>query len=312
MICFSLFEVLQRPARNKWFDGGFPYLRAVNFCPVHSGNSHHRRRRSRFFCSHHLCGEANPACRVTIFERGKAVLEKVRVSGGGRCNVTHACFDARELVKHYPRGSRELLGPFLQFGPEQTVEWFACWGVALKTEADGRMFPVSDDSRTITECLQEAARRAGVQVCTGVRVEKAEPAPSGGWRLRLTGAEESQVFSKIMITTGSNPAVWDLLKSLGHTIVSPVPSLFTFNTKDTRLCHPVGRIGLPYCPANTRHPVSPEGPLLITHWDPAAPPFCVYRPGAPVNYTHSITGSRWRLILPAPLRSNNLPTNCNS
>ncbi|MBK7937684.1 MAG: NAD(P)/FAD-dependent oxidoreductase, partial [Lewinellaceae bacterium] len=217
------------------------------------------------------CAEANPACRVTIFERGKAVLEKVRVSGGGRCNVTHACFDARELVKHYPRGSRELLGPFLQFGPEQTVEWFARRGVALKTEADGRMFPVSDDSRTITECLQEAARRAGVQVCTGVRVEKAEPVPSGGWRLRLTGAEESQVFSKIMITTGSNPAVWDLLKSLGHTIVSPVPSLFTFNTKDTRLrdlsgvsvSHTALRI------PGTR--LSAEGPLLITHWGLSGP-----------------------------------------
>ena len=84
------------------------------------------------------CAEANPACRVTIFERGQSVLEKVRVSGGGRCNVTHACFDARELVKNYPRGSRELLGPFLQCGPEQTVEWFARRGVTLKTEADGR------------------------------------------------------------------------------------------------------------------------------------------------------------------------------
>ncbi len=181
------------------------------------------------------CAEANPACRIVIFERGKAVLEKVRVSGGGRCNVTHACYDARELVKYYPRGSRELLGSFLQFGPEQTVEWFARRGIQLKTESDGRMFPVSDDSRTIVECLQQAARRAGVQVRTGTRVEKIEPVISGEWRLRVAGEEKPLLFSKIMVATGSNAAVWEMLKNLGHTIVEPVPSLFTFNTRDTRL-----------------------------------------------------------------------------
>ncbi|MFN0176074.1 MAG: NAD(P)/FAD-dependent oxidoreductase, partial [Saprospiraceae bacterium] len=126
------------------------------------------------------CAEANPACRVTIFERGKSVLEKVRVSGGGRCNVTHACFDARELVKHYPRGSRELLGPFMQFGPEQTVAWFEQRGVRLKTEADGRMFPISDDSQTIIDCLSRAAHQAGVRVLTSTRVEKIERAPVVG------------------------------------------------------------------------------------------------------------------------------------
>ncbi len=217
------------------------------------------------------CAEANPACQITIFERGKAVLEKVRISGGGRCNVTHACFDARELVKNYPRGSREMLGPFIQFGPEQTVDWFARHGVSLKTEADGRMFPVSDDSQTITDCLQQAAKRAGVQVHTGTRVEKIEPLSSGQWQLRLTGVPESAVFSKIMIATGSNPAVWDMLHALGHSLVPPVPSLFTFNTKDTRL-RDLSGVSVPR--ASLRIPgtkLSAEGPLLVTHWGLSGP-----------------------------------------
>ena len=126
------------------------------------------------------CAEANPACRVAILERGKAVLEKVRISGGGRCNTTHACYDARELVKYYPRGSREFLGAFMQFGPEETVEWFARRGVTLKTEADGRMCPVTDDSQTIIDCLQGAANalhgRSFGRAGDGL-------AGAGGWQL---------------------------------------------------------------------------------------------------------------------------------
>ncbi len=217
------------------------------------------------------CAEANPACRVTIFERGKNVLEKVRISGGGRCNATHACFDARELVKFYPRGSRELLAPFLQFGPEQTVAWFARRGVPLKTEADGRMFPVTDNSQTIVDCLQRAARQAGVQVRTGARVERLEPAASTGWRLHLTGTENPLLFDRVMVASGSNTAVWALLRTLGHTIVDPVPSLFTFNTKDTRLRD---LSGLAVPGATLRIPgtkLSAEGPLLVTHWGLSGP-----------------------------------------
>lgn len=217
------------------------------------------------------CAEANPACRVIIFERGKAVLEKVRISGGGRCNVTHACFDARELVQYYPRGGRELLGPFTQFGTAQTVEWFARRGVTLKTEADGRMFPVSDDSQTITDCLQNAARRAGVQVRTGSRVEAFEPLPSGDWQLRLTGERAPLVFEKVLIATGSNVAIWEMLRSLGHSIVEPVPSLFTFNTKDTRL-RDLSGLSVPQ--VSLRIPdtkLSAEGPLLVTHWGLSGP-----------------------------------------
>lgn len=217
------------------------------------------------------CAEANPDCRVTIFERGKSVLEKVRVSGGGRCNVTHACFDARELVQYYPRGSRELLGPFVQFGPAQTVEWFAQRGVPLKTEVDGRMFPVTDDSQTITDCLQQTARRAGVQIRTGTRVEKFAPMPSGEWQIWLTGERAPLVFSKIMVATGSNAAVWETLRTLGHSIVEPVPSLFTFNTKDTRLRDLAG-VSVP--DAAVRIPgtkLSASGPLLVTHWGLSGP-----------------------------------------
>lgn len=211
------------------------------------------------------CAEVNPACEVTIFERGKAVLEKVRVSGGGRCNVTHFCFEARELVKNYPRGNRELLGPFTQFGPEDTVAWFEQRGVPLKVESDGRMFPVTDDSQTIVDCLTRAAQRAGVTVLLSTRVEKIEPMPDARWRVG------SSIFDKVMVASGSNPAVWDWLRDLGHNIVSPAPSLFTFNTKDARLRELAG-VSVPK--ASLQIPgtkLSAEGPLLITHWGLSGP-----------------------------------------
>ena len=215
------------------------------------------------------CAEANPDCRVTIFERGKSVLEKVRVSGGGRCNVTHHCFDARTLVQHYPRGSRELLAPFLRFGPEQTVDWFERRGVRLKAEADGRMFPVTDDSQTIMDCLQRAARRAGVQVRLGARVAQITP-DAAGWQLQVPG-EPPESFAKLLVATGSSTAVWDRLRELGHHIVAPVPSLFTFNTKDTRL-RDLSGLSVPQ--AQLRLPgarLQAQGPLLVTHWGLSGP-----------------------------------------
>lgn len=211
------------------------------------------------------CAEANPACRVTIFERGKSVLEKVRISGGGRCNVTHACFDARELVKHYPRGSRELLGPFTQFGPEDTVAWFAERGIALKTEVDGRMFPVSDDSQTIVDCLTRAAHQAGVKVLTSTRVDNIISQPDAKWRIG------TQVFDKIMLATGSSPAAWEWLQALEHPLVAPVPSLFTFNTKDTRLRDLAG-LSVPNASLSIPGTkLSAQGPLLVTHWGLSGP-----------------------------------------
>lgn len=216
------------------------------------------------------CAEANPQCRVVIFERGKSVLEKVRVSGGGRCNVTHACFEARELVKNYPRGSRELLGPFVQFGPTDTVEWFEQRGVHLKTESDGRMFPTTDDSGTIVDCLTHSARLAGVEVRTSTRVERIEPV-SEGWQIRLGHDPAPLRFHRVLVATGSNPAIWESLRALGHSIVEPVPSLFTFNTKDTRLRE---LSGLSVPEATLRIPgtsLAASGPLLVTHWGLSGP-----------------------------------------
>ena len=125
---------------------------------------------------------ARGGARTTLVERTRDGGRKILISGGGRCNATHACFDARELVKFYPRGSRELLAPFLRFGPADTVEWFERRGVRLKTEPDGRMFPVTDDSATIVDCLRQAAQKADVVVRTGVRVEGLEQ-HAGRWRL---------------------------------------------------------------------------------------------------------------------------------
>jgi predicted Rossmann fold flavoprotein len=211
--------------------------------------------------------EANPAARVTIFERGKDVLQKVRISGGGRCNVTHACFDARTLTQFYPRGSRELLGPFLQFGPGETVSWFERRGVRLKTEGDGRMFP---DSATIVDCLQRAAQQAGVRVRTGARVERFEPR-GAGWQLTVGGESAALAFDKIMVATGSTPAVWELLRALGHTIVEPVPSLFTFNTRDTRLRELAG-VSVPDAEVKVGGArLEARGPLLVTHWGLSGP-----------------------------------------
>jgi len=218
------------------------------------------------------CAENYPNCRVTIFERGKNVLEKVRISGGGRCNVTHACFDPRDLVKNYPRGSRELLGPFMQFGPEQTLAWFEQRGVRLKTEADGRMFPTTDDSQTIVDCLCHSAQRAGVRVLTSTRVDKIEretPSATTGskpkWRIG------TELFDHLMLATGSSSTAWDWLRALGHSIVPPVPSLFTFNTRDTRLRDLAG-VSVPS--AALKIPgtkLMASGPLLVTHWGLSGP-----------------------------------------
>jgi predicted Rossmann fold flavoprotein len=218
------------------------------------------------------CAEANRDSTVIIFERGKSVLEKVKISGGGRCNVMHACYDPKALVQYYPRGSKELLGAFMQFGPQQTVEWFEKRGVKLKTEADGRMFPVTDDAQTISDCLQRAAHQARVQVRTSTRVEKiTRNADSKKWQLWLQGESKPLEFHKVMIAAGSSTAVWEQLGGLGHTIVEPVPSLFTFNIKDSRIKDLLG-ISVPE--ARLRIPgtkLEASGPLLITHWGMSGP-----------------------------------------
>ncbi|WP_116125273.1 NAD(P)/FAD-dependent oxidoreductase [Lewinella sp. IMCC34183] len=213
--------------------------------------------------------ERRPGGRVTILERGRSVLEKVRISGGGRCNVTHACWEPKELVKFYPRGGRELLGPFHKFACGDTMGWFADRGVELKIEEDGRIFPVSDDSRTIVDCLWGEARRLGIGVVTGTRVTRIlAPAPrrpdaAPSWTVEA--GDQRFSADTLVVTTGSNPAVWKLLAELGHTIVPPVPSLFALNIKDARLAGLAG-ISLPWAAVRaTGDGLSAEGPLLVTH-----------------------------------------------
>ncbi len=216
--------------------------------------------------------ELNPAAKVIILEKGRDVLQKVKVSGGGRCNVTHACFDPRELVKHYPRGSKALLGPFSRFQPGDTVGWFEQRGVRLKAEEDGRMFPVTDSSQTIMNCLLQSANKVGVQVLTGENVTHFSPpkTPGSTWQVTTQGGHVFQ-SKALMVATGSSPRVWQLIGELGHNVVPPVPSLFTFNTKDKRLD---GLMGLSVPSAQVRvlgEKLSATGPLLITHWGMSGP-----------------------------------------
>lgn len=208
--------------------------------------------------------------RVTIIERGKEVLQKVKVSGGGRCNVTHACFEPRELVKHYPRGARELLGAFHQFGPAQMVQWLETHGVRTKTEEDGRMFPVSNDSQTIIDCFLREAKRLGVEIRLGLRLDRIEPLAQG---FDLHFKQEPTLHADaVLLAAGSSPAIWDQLEELGYSIVRPVPSLFTFNIPDKTLHALAGitlervRLESPELPN-----VRTEGSMLITHWGLSGP-----------------------------------------
>jgi len=221
------------------------------------------------------CAEANPEARVTLYEATAHPLAKVRVSGGGRCNVTHACFEPRELVKRYPRGGRELLGAFHRWSPTDMIAWFSARGVALKTEADGRMFPVTDDSVTIIECLQQAAVAAGVEIKTSLGVRKAEAMSAAGepafW---LTLTDDSELRSdRLLLATGGNRSSVGLVIAgkLGHAIEPPVPSLFTFHIDDKRL-EKLSGIAMENVHASVPGTkLSTEGPLLITHWGLSGP-----------------------------------------
>ncbi len=212
-------------------------------------------------------GEKNPKLKIAILERGKEVLSKVRISGGGRCNVTHACFEPKELVKFYPRGEKELLGPFHQFCSGDTIEWFEKHGVQLKIEDDGRMFPTTDSSQTIIDCFQKAAQKAGIQVLTGISVQgifKNEK----GWKLDTS--KENFSCDKLVFTTGSNPKIWSLLEEAGHKIIEPVSSLFTFNIKDKRIKDLMG-VATPATIKIKGKKLEATGPLLITHWGMSGP-----------------------------------------
>ena len=229
-----------------------------------------------FFAAIACAEKLGAAGEVTLFEATAHPLAKVRISGGGRCNVTHACFEPRELVKAYPRGGRELLGAFHRWQPRDTVEWFAARGVETKTEADGRMFPVTDDSATIVDCLTRAAESAGVTVRTSLGVRKVERLGRAGaapdfW-LTLTDAS-TQRCDRLLLATGGNKSSAGLAiaQALGHAIEPPVPSLFTFHIDDARL---IGLSGVSVENVAASVPgtkLRVTGPLLITHWGLSGP-----------------------------------------
>ncbi|MGQ4649669.1 aminoacetone oxidase family FAD-binding enzyme [Lyngbya aestuarii] len=248
------------------------------------------------------CAQAHPHSQVTLLEAGRQPLSKVRISGGGRCNVTHACFEPALLVQAYPRGSKALRGALTRFQPKDTIAWFEAHGVQLKTEADGRMFPITDSSDTIVDCLFQAAQEAGVKVCTSMAVksvsrqvpatslntlsqnhslsttveesqENQQQKPLAGFEISLKNGEIIKC-DRLLIATGGNPQGYRWVKDLGHKIESPVPSLFTFNLPDPRLQDlagvSVGDACLRLLDAG-KSLKEQTGPLLITHWGLSGP-----------------------------------------
>ena len=213
--------------------------------------------------------EANPDAQVTLFEAGPTVLAKVKISGGGRCNVTHACYDAATLVQHYPRGGKALRAVFTRFQPRDTVAWFTDRGIKLKTESDGRLFPESDDSQTIIDCLTSSATMAGVKIKTQAAVKKIIR-QDHGFTLVFRN-DETLECDRVLLATGSSAVGLQMVKDLGHNLEQSVPSLFTFNIRDSRLTDlpgvsvPMARLKL----NGTK--LEQSGPLLVTHWGLSGP-----------------------------------------
>ena len=212
------------------------------------------------------CAEAMAGGEVAVLEKGPSLLAKVRISGGGRCNVTRACFDPRELARGYPRGGRALLGPFGVFQPSDTVAWFEARGVPLKAEADGRMFPATDSSATVVDCLLRASAAAGVKLRPGCGVEAAARRPEGGFELTLARGERL-ICDRLLLATGGcrTAAAGDLAVALGHTLEPPVPSLFAFRVETPWVRSLAGvsveRVEVSVPVAGVRE----RGALLLTH-----------------------------------------------
>ncbi len=211
--------------------------------------------------------EKYPEKSVVVLERGKEFLTKVRISGGGRCNVTHACFDPKELVQYYPRGEKELLGPFHQFCCGDTMGWFEERGVALKIEEDGRIFPKTDSSATIIDCFLREAKKYQIDLRKNYAVKKVSR-NNDYWEVSTN--QETIKAEKLVLTTGSNPKMWKMLETLGHTIVPAVPSLFTFNIKDPRIKDLLG-VATEASVQVVDTKLMSNGPLLITHWGMSGP-----------------------------------------
>ncbi len=212
--------------------------------------------------------EMNPNLEIIILEKSNDVLQKVKISGGGRCNVTHACFEPKELVKFYPRGNKELLGPFHQFMTGDTFEWFENRGVPLKIEDDNRVFPEANTSQAIINCFQNAVDNLGIKVLTSCGVN-AVYQQENQWVINTKN--QDFIADKVVFAAGSSNKIWELCKTLNHTITEPVPSLFTFNIKDKRLTDLLG-ISVPNATVKiVNSHFEASGPLLITHWGMSGP-----------------------------------------
>ena len=205
---------------------------------------------------------------IAILERGKTGLQKVKISGGGRCNVTHAEFIPSELIENYPRGKKELLGPFHTFMTSDTIAWFEERGIVLKIEEDGRMFPVSNSSQTIIDCFLNEAKKYNVEILYNHTVKTVIINED---KFIVKTNQGNLSANKIIMATGSNPKIWNLLSDWGHTIVSPVPSLFTFDIKDGRIKDIPGVVAKDVEVRVVDTDLISEGPLLITHVGMSAP-----------------------------------------
>ena len=212
--------------------------------------------------------EQNPDLEIIILEKGKEVLQKVKISGGGRCNVTHACFEPKELVKFYPRGEKELLGPFHTFMTGDTFEWFDDRGVPLKIESDNRVFPEANTSQAIIDCFENAVEKLGIKVLKNHGVNSIEK-DNNQWKIHTKN--ETFIADKLVVAAGSSNKAWELAKNLDHTIIEPVPSLFTFNIKDKRIIDLLG-VAVQNATVNiVGTKLESSGPLLITHWGMSGP-----------------------------------------
>ena len=223
-----------------------------------------------FFCAVNAARMA-PGLEVLLLEKTGKLLSKVLVSGGGRCNVTHAQFDITALSKHYPRGEHFVRKAFYAFGAKETVEWFAKRGVPLKTEKDGRMFPVTDSSQTVADCLLGEARKHGVQIWTGAEVTAIRK-EEDNFHVDVKGRQTIKA-EYVCIATGGYPKapMFDWLRHLGHSIELPVPSLFTFNLPKHPITALMG-VSVPEAEvkiAGTK--LVQTGPVLITHWGLSGP-----------------------------------------
>ncbi len=217
-----------------------------------------------------VCAESASGPRVVILEKATKVLAKVAISGGGRCNITNACLDPKSLVLGLPRGAKEMLGPFNRFGPKDTMDWFAGRGVAVKTESDSRVFPVTDRSESVIKALVDSAKQAGVVIKTGIDVVDIAREAAGGFLVSIDKGESVRCRS-VLLATGSASQGYVWSERLGHKLVSPVPSLFTFKVLDERLQGISGSVAKAATVSLVGTRYVERGPVLVTHWGLSGP-----------------------------------------